>query len=534
MSGIALLLAAAALAHFLARAFRIPPIPVLLVSGLLIAQTDQLDPVLVQDTLVLGVAILLFVTGIELNPRRTRAQREAGLRVGIIQFVVLAGAGYVTARIIGFDALSALYIALALTASSTLVVIRLLQQRRQVFEPFGRLVLGVLLLQDLLVILCIPVVTRVAHGVEAVLLGLVSIAALGALTLGVMRWGAPFLSRLDGDDESMLLAIMALLFVFIALADRLELPLVVGAFLAGVALSRFPTSGLVRSQLASIGDFFSAVFFPALGARLTTLTPVEFGQAAVLALLVVVATPPLVAWIAERSGFSARSALEAGLLLSQTSEISLVVGLYALMEGDVGPNVFTIIALVTVITMVLTPFLTGDRVLWRLLRWHPGRQETPPPKLANHVVLLGTGTTGMPLLETLLSAGSNVIVVDDDPAVITQFRGGDVLAIRGDASDVHVLEHASATQARVISSTIRRPADNRRLLEYAQGVPVLVRVFEEEDAHWIEAMGGTPIVYSKAAAEGLLRWYDAEKKNLQRALDARLAPDGSRDRERHP
>jgi FlaA1/EpsC-like NDP-sugar epimerase len=192
------------------------------------------------------------------------------------------------------------------------------------------------------------------------------------------------------------------------------------------------------------------------------------------------------------------------------------------MEGDVGGNVFTIIALVTVLTMVLTPFITGDRVLWRLLRWHPGRQDTPPLDISNHVVLLGTGTTGMPLLETLLSSGSEVVVVDDDPAVISRFRGADVLAIRGDASDTHVLEQAGAARARVVSSTIRRPRDNRRLLEYARGIPVLVRVFEDADRRWIEEMGGTPIVYSNAAAEGLLRWYDAEKENLERALEARV------------
>jgi Kef-type K+ transport system membrane component KefB len=293
------------------------------------------------------------------------------------------------------------------------------------------------------------------------------------------------------------------------------MPLVVGAFLAGVSLSRFPTSAVVRAQLGSIGDFFSAVFFPALGARLTALTLVELGQAAVLALLVIVATPPLVAWIAERAGFSARAGLEAGLLLSQTSELSLVVGLYALMEGDIGANVFTIIALVTALTMLLTPFLTGDRVLWRLLRWHPGQADPPPPPLAGHVVLLGSGTTGMPLLETLLATGHEVVVVDDDPSVIARVRDAEVVAIRGEASDRLVLERACAAQALVISSTIRRPADNRRLLQYASGVPVLVRVFEEEDSEWILAMGGTPIVYSKAAAEGLLRWYDSEKEALE-------------------
>ncbi|MGH7501573.1 MAG: cation:proton antiporter [Longimicrobiales bacterium] len=522
MAGIAVLLAAAAVSHALARIARIPPIPVLLASGVVIGQIGLIDPEQVRDVFVLGVAILLFVTGIELNPRRTRTQREAALRVGIVQFFVMGGIGFLAARILGIDALGALYVALALTASSTLIGIRLLQQRRHLFEPFGRLVVGVLLLQDLLVILLVPVVTRIADGAGAVLIGLLSIAGLGLLALAVMRRVAPFLASLDGEDESMLLGIMAVLFLFIALAAMLELPLVVGAFLAGVALSRFPTSGVVRGQLDSIGDFFSAIFFPALGARLTALSVVEFGQATVLALVVVVVTPAIVAWIAERAGFSARSSLEAGLLLAQTSELSLVIGLHALIEGDISSNTFTIIALVTAITMVTTPFLTGERVVWRLLRWHPGRKDDPPPLLTDHVVLLGTGTTGMPLLETILAAGRDVIVVDDDPAVIARLRDAEVLAIRGDALDAEVLERAHAAQARVISSTVRRSADNRRLLEFAQGVPVLVRVFEEEETEWIRAIGGTPVVYSRAAAEGLMRWYDREKDALERTLRQRI------------
>src|SRR5680860_59475 len=110
--------------------------------------------------------------------------------------------------------------------------------------------------------------------------------------------------------------------------DRLELPLVVGALLAGVALSGFPVDALVRPQLASIGDFFSAIFFTALGALIGVPSGLELFQALVLAVLLIVVTPPLVTVVAEWTGLSARPAIEAGLLLAQASELSLVVGLY--------------------------------------------------------------------------------------------------------------------------------------------------------------------------------------------------------------
>jgi CPA2 family monovalent cation:H+ antiporter-2 len=266
MEGIATLLCAAALAYAAARALRLPPVPLLLASGLVVGNVAVVPPGLLEDALILGVTFLLFVTGIELGPQRTRRQLRAVIRVGFLQFVLLGFAGYGGALLIGIDGLGAIFVALALTASSTLVVVRLLRQRRQMFEPFGRLVTGVLLLQDLFVILLIPIVMRAPAGALAVLGGVAAVGLLLALAAIAWKWVAPLIVRIGRDDESLLLATLAMLFVFIGVTSWLDLPLVVGAFLAGVALSGFPANAVVRPQLASVGDFFSAIFFTALGA----------------------------------------------------------------------------------------------------------------------------------------------------------------------------------------------------------------------------------------------------------------------------
>lgn len=509
MLGIALLLLAAALGHGAAKALRVPPLPLLLLSGVVLGQIGVLPAEALSNALILGVTFLLFVTGIELNPLRVRGQRAAALRVGALQFVLLGAAGLLLALLLGFDPVSSAYLALALTASSTLVIVRLLRQRRQMFEPYARLVIGVLLLQDLLIILLIPIVTRAPAGPLAVALSTLGVIIMAGIALAALRWATPLLVRLEKEDEPLLLGVLAFLFVFIGAADALDLPLFVGAFLAGVALSGFPVNAVVRPQLASIGDFFSAVFFTALGAIVGLPSADELVYALLLAALVVVLTPPLVAWIAEKAGFSARPAIEAGLLLAQASELSLVIGLYGMIEGQIDASLFRIIALVTLLTMVLTPLLASGRVAWALMRLHPVRRggQIAPPS-GGHILLLGSGSTGTPLLETLFGSGSEIVVVDDDPAVVDRLRDAEITVIRGDATDIEVLEDARAREARIISSTIRRPEDNRRLLEYARGVPVIVRVFEEEDAEWIRAMGGIPVLYSEAAAEGMLRWFD--------------------------
>ncbi len=530
MIAIAVLLAGAAVGFGIARWLRLPSIPLLLLAGFVLGRARLLpDPELLQEILVLGITFLVFVAGIELNPSRVGEQRRAALRVGAAQFFVLGAAGLLTALALGFALETALYLALALTASSTLVVVRLLQQRMQLFEPFGRLVIGVLLLQDVLVILLIPVVTLLPQGALAAALGLLSAVALMGLAYISLRWITPILLlRFELEEETLLLVVLALLFLFVGLASALGLPLVAGAFLAGVSLSAFPVSAVVRGQLHSISDFFLAIFFTALGGFLLLPTGVELFHSLVFIALLLLLTPPLVTVVAERTGLSARPAIESGLLLAQASEFSLIVGLQGLATGQIAPGVFTVIALVTVLTMILTPFVATDRVTWRLMALHPLRQQATverPPE--DHILLLGCGDNGMPLLETLVSAGHEVLVVDDDPAVIQRLREGDIPCIRGDGADFEVLEAAKARSARIIISTMRRPGDNAPMLEYVRDVPVLVRVFDPDDAERIRALGGTPVLYSRAAAEDFLKWL-AQAEQVGLARERRQRPRSDR------
>jgi Kef-type K+ transport system membrane component KefB len=514
MEAFAILLFAAAVAYGLAHLARVPAIPLLLVSGVALAVWHPMPAGLLEDALVLGTSLLLFVTGMELGPNRTRSQRRTAARVGVLQFFALGAVGFAASLLLGFGLIESSYLALALTASSTLVVVRLLQRRRQLFEPFGRLVLGVLLLQDMLVLLLVPIVTRLPPGPPYVLTGVAATLALGGIAWFTYRYATPLMARLDQESEVLLLVLLGVLFTFIGLADALALPLVTGAFLAGVALARFPLSGMVRVQMGSIAEFFSALFFISLGALIGIPSGPELLHAAALTIVVLLVTPPLVMLIAEREGMSSRAALESGLLLAQTSEISLVIGLFGYVADQISAEVFTIIALVTLLTMLLTPLIATPAVLWWLVRLRPVR-DTPQRRRIDrmipsegHVLVLGSGSTGMPLLETLLSSGYEVLVIDDDPVVIQRLRDADVPCLRGDASDVALLRRAGADRARIITSTIRRPRDNARLLEFAQGVTTLVRVFEEDDADWIREMGGTPILASHAAADEMLKWFD--------------------------
>jgi CPA2 family monovalent cation:H+ antiporter-2 len=510
MTFLAILLLAAALAYGVSRWTGLPSVPLLILAGVGITALFPVDQELLLDALVLGLTLVVFTAGIELNPGRVRQWRGAAFQVGVAQFVLLGLVGLGGGLLLGLGTGPAVYLGIALSASSTLVVIRILQRRQLLFEPVGRLVTGVLLVQDFLVILFLPVAGQLESGLAAIASGVAATLGLSVLALSLNRWGAEWIvRRLAFDEESMLLLVLSILFGFLGLAWLLELPLVTGAFLAGVALSSFPANLLVRGQVSSLGEFFHLLFFVALGAFLPFPTMAELGQSLLLVGAVLLVTPPMVAYLAERAGLSARPAVGAGLLLSQTSEFSLVVGILGVSAGQIAPELLTIIALVTVLSMVTTPFLATDRIGLALMHIHPSRWRTPErDSPRDHILLLGCGRNGMAMLEDLIIAPYPVVVVDDDPLLVESLASMGLTAYRGDISDPAVLELAGAREARVVISTIRRVEDNTPLLQMRPSGLTLVRAFQEEDADRIRGMGAQPILYSQAAADQVMEWID--------------------------
>ncbi|HRJ09403.1 MAG TPA: cation:proton antiporter [Prosthecobacter sp.] len=524
MTELALLLLLAAIGHGLSRWTGLPVIPLLIGLGMAFSFSGlaahpgaeggvEDDPLFF--VLELGLTVLVFASGVELNPQRFRRQRRAVLWVGLLQFTVMGVVGWAGALALGFAGMPAVYLAFAVSASSTIVVLRQLQVSQQSFEPHGRMVVGVLLLQDALTIVTLVALTHLGAGVAPLALGLLY-AALMAAAAWLLQWrGARWLiERCRSDEEAMLLVVLSVLFVFLGASGLAGLPLVVGAFLAGYGLSSFPVSGLVGGLLQSLADFFRAIFFVALGALVVVPQPGAVGVAAVLALLVLVITPPLVAAVAEWMGLTSRSAIESGLLLAQTSEYSLVLGLVGLRFGHIDAEVFAIVAMMAVATMTCTPLLARESVARRLMRLHPLRRRRRLPALEcrEHVLVLGLGSAGMWVLKPLQSAGVPILVVDDDPIVIAELDKKGVPCLRGDGADEHTLERIGARHARLIIASMRRVSDAQKVLAHAKGVPVLARVFEDHEAEAIRRLGGIPVSNSEAAVEQFMKWFQAGQK----------------------
>ncbi len=525
MNDLALLLLIAAAGHGIALWSGVPAIPILLGLGMALSFSGLVDhtgtetganlqeaPLFI--LLELGLTVLVFGSGLELNPQRFRRQRRSVIWVGLVQFTVMGAVGFAAARGLGYGSLESVYVGFAVSASSTVVALRQLHATQQSYEPHGRMVVGVLLLQDALTIAILVALTHWGGGIGWLLQGF----AWGALMAGVawllQRGGARWLlERCRGDEEPILLTVLTILFLFLGAAHFAGLPLVVGAFLAGYSLSSFPVSGLVGGLLLSLTDFFRAVFLVALGALVVIPQADTVGTAILLAALVMVITPPLVTIVAEWTGFTTRPAIESGLLLAQTSEYSLILGLVGMRAGHLSGETFSVVAMMAVATMTCTPLLARDAVARRLLRFHPsgGRKQPQPLDIDNHVLVLGLGSGGMWVLRPFLAAGDRVLVVDDDPLVIQEMDHEGIPCLRGDGSEERVLERAGASRARLIISSMRRASEARKVLAFVSGVPVVVRVFDDEDAEEIRRSGGIPVSNAEAAAVQFMKWFEARR-----------------------
>lgn len=514
MIDVALLLLVAALAFTLRRLLQVPLIPILLLAGVgLRVGNLALDEEVARGALDIGLAVLVFGAGMELNPKRSGKQRGAVLGVGLAQFLFVGVGGFFISYQLGLGWLSALYVGLSISTTSTLIVVNLLKARQQMFEPFGRLVTGVLLLQDLLIIVMIVVLIRLPDGPGALLIGLGGLALLLACAYVGLRWGMPRLVlRLKMEQETLGLAILSVLFIFMGLADAMNLPIITGAFLAGVSLSGFPVNSVARGLVGSITTFFKALFFIVLGGLIVVPGPSEWMLAGALTFFILVATPMIVATIAVRMGLTARSAIESGLLLAMTSEFSLVVVLQGLVVGQIESEVFNVVAIVTVLTMSLTPHLATDKMTWALMHLLP---RTGPRALSvdmpegGHVVMLGYGKGGSVVLNALHRAEREVVVVNDDPVVVRELSERGVPAVYGDGSDPRILNAVSARKAQIVISSMRRVADAEAVMKHLgpDGPPLIIRVFEPQEADRIRRGGGIPVLSSEAAADAFMGWF---------------------------
>jgi Kef-type K+ transport system membrane component KefB len=471
----------------------------------------------------IGISILLFVVGLKLDVRVIRTLGPVALATGLGQVGFTSLFGFLIALALGFDLVAAIYIAVALTFSSTIIIVKLLSDKRELDDLHGRIAIGFLIVQDICVVLAMIALTAFdAEAGQSLAAQFGEVALKGAgLLVGVVliaRYLVPRVThRLARSPELLVLSAVGYAVALASFALWLGFSEEVGAFLAGMSLASSDYREAISGRLTTLRDFLLVFFFIDLGASLVLSEALsQLGPALVFSLFVLVGNPIIVMVIMGFMRYRKRVSFKAGLTVAQISEFSLILVALGVGLGHVGDEVMGLVTAVGLITIAASTYLIygSDRVFDRLeplLRpfERAGADATIPfddERLEPDVILFGHGRLGRTVVDELRDQGDEVLVVDFDPRTVTEDRGDDVPVVYGDAEDPELPEQLPLGTARWVVSTLRDYQVNAALLSslrhHGFTGHIAVSVDDEDDAALLSAAGAHLVVRPFHVAAG--------------------------------
>jgi Kef-type K+ transport system membrane component KefB/Trk K+ transport system NAD-binding subunit len=487
---IAAILSLAALLGFVGQKLRQPLLIMFLATGILvgpaglgiIASYHQIELLA-----HIGVALLLFIVGLKLDLHLIRTIGPVALATGLGQIGFTSVIGLLIALALGMSFISAAYVAVALTFSSTIIIVKLLSDKKEIDSLHGQIALGFLIVQDIAAILALVGLTTLGSAVSgggglsgqslAILVkGVLFLGCIGLLT----RYLLPGLTRRLAQSQEMLILFAIAWAVFLGAASEwLGFSKEVGAFLGGVSLASTPFRDAIGTRLTSLRDFLLLFFFIDLGARLDWSTVgAQLGDSFIFSIFVLIGNPLIVLIIMGVMGYRSRTSFLAGLTVAQISEFSLIVAALGLSLGHISPETMGLVTLVGVVTIFLSSYMiiySGGlytllaRPLKLFERRNPYREasmETVTGTGSVDVVLFGLGNYGSAVAEQLLRRRKTIAGVDFDPAALSRWHSRGINALYGDLTDPELHDLLPIHKAKWVVCTVRSQEINLALLSH--------------------------------------------------------------------
>ncbi len=516
----ALLLASTVVGAIAVR-LRQPLIVAFIVVGILVGPAvlgwvqshDQID-LLAQ----IGVTVLLFVVGLKLDLHLVRHIGPVALATGLGQLGFTILFGFFICLGLGMDALKSLYVAVALTFSSTIIIVKLLSDKREIDSLHGRIAVGFLIVQDIAVVVAMMAVgsmqANTDAGLATTLLGIAGrLLAAIVLVAALMRYVLPkLMGQLARSQELLLIFGIAWGTGFATLGEIAGFSKEVGAFLAGFSLASTAYREAISARLTSIRDFLLLFFFIDLGSKLEfSILNDEMGSAVLLSLFVLIGNPLIVMAIMGYMGYRKRTGFMAGLTVAQISEFSIIFVAMGITLGHVDNGALGLVTLVGLVTIALSTYMIlYSHLLYRRLEPWLGIFERRDPHRERsmekgrkggedaEIIIFGLGRYGGRLIKNLQEKGVAVLGVDFDPEVVRALRHHGVPARFGDAEDLDFPESLPLSGARWVVCTLPQRELNltllRALSNHGYAGSIAVTAHNETDTHALRRAGASLVL----------------------------------------
>ncbi len=491
----------------------------------------------------IGIAILLYIVGIGLSPMVIREVGKISLITGFGQVLFTSLFGFIIARLMDYSVVSSLYIAVALTFSSTIIILTLLTEKRDVHKLYGRISIGFLLVQDLIAMLILIVVTSLAESDTLALTLLLTLAkgiVLAFIFGAISKYLLPKLEDFFASSQEFLFLFtigwgLGLAWLFHYAGFSIE----IGALVAGVTLSVSPYGKDVESKLKPLREFFIIMFFVLLGSEMTfdnfssILT-----HAGIFSVFVLFGNPFIVFIMMGALGYNSKTGFMAGLTVAQISEFSLILVLLGLKMGHIDSSVVSMVTIVGLITIAGSTYLImyADQI-WSKLGKFIGflERKNAVQELAflgsYEVILLGCSRSSFDFLEHYRELKEKFLIVDFDPRLVSKLKGQGLEVIYGNAEDVDFLDEINIGEAKMIYSTIPDHETNLEILAKVRSTNkdsiVVVVSFRIHDALALYEAGASYVLLPHLIGGELVSEFakeygeDTERFSLERAKHIR-------------
>ena len=446
----------------------------------------------------LGIGLLLFLVGLELSFQKIKDLGRVALVLGSLQVLLTSLGGFALARLMGFAPMEALFLAATVTFSSTVVVIKLLDQKGATSRLFGRIAISLFLAQDIVIILAMTLLSGLgkSQGIELPEVGMgLAIALIGMLALLFVSLLAsrfilprPFEWAARSPDTVFIWA-LCWCFLMVLLAHQLHLSIEVGAFLAGIAIAQLPIHEDLHRRLHPLMTFFVAVFLVTLGVKMDITALSEIWLYALgLSVFVIFVKPLIVFLILCRLRYSEYTAFQAATASGQVSEFAFILLGLAAGAGLIEGVIVSLGALVGILTIAASSyFIIYSEPLYaffrdyRLLKVFRAKQAADVElhhSYLGHVIVVGMNTLGREIVKQLATRGEQVLAIDTDPRKLEGL--GEVATLIGNVEYESMIEEIGLRKARLVISALQIE-DTNHLLAYrcrSAGVPCAIHAFD--------------------------------------------------------
>jgi len=432
----------------------------------------------------IGVALLLFIVGLGLHPKMIREVGGVAIVTGLGQIVFTSVIGWVIAIMLGYTPLVALYIAIAFTFSSTIIILRLLYSKEDQDTLYGRIAIGFLLVQDFVALIMIIFLASSRGGYVDIQLFLATILLkvliVTAAVVLLIKFIVPLADKaLAQSRELLFIFAIGTCLVFASLFNYLGFSQELGALIAGVILSFSPYHREIATRLQPLRDFFLITFFIVLGAGM------HFGDISTSWLMILafsafilIGNPLIVFIIMTRMGYSKRTGFFAGLTVAQISEFSLILLAMGAEVGHIPGEILGPATMVGLITIGISSYMiTYNHTLYRWLEGFlsflapakkPRREMGLPRMKKLDVLVLGAHRLGGGIINVLKKMKVKFLVVDHDPQVIRFLEKSKIPTLFGSADDAAFLDQIQLKDTKLIISTIPDFETNNFVVQYAK------------------------------------------------------------------